>query len=94
MLEPQVEGSEYEDNANVYHQPRPKVVLEEEDVNTNHDAYKRKHVDHDGYVSSHVHILLSPASRENPSNSSRASWGVTLTKRRSRSRPRPSLGAA
>jgi hypothetical protein len=45
-VEPQVEGPTYEDNANVYYRARPKVVLEEQNVNTDHDGNERKHVKH------------------------------------------------
>jgi hypothetical protein len=33
------------------------VVPEEQDVDTDHDAYKRKDVDHNSYVSSHAPSL-------------------------------------
>jgi hypothetical protein len=62
--EPEVEGGENKDNANVYDQPRPQVKSEEQNINSDYDAYKRKHVDHDGYVSLHVPIVLgSPPER-------------------------------
>jgi hypothetical protein len=44
------------------HQSSPEVVPEEQDVDTDHYAYKRKHVDHDGYVSSHAPCLSAVAS--------------------------------
>jgi hypothetical protein len=62
--EPEVEGGESKDNANVYDQSRPKVVSEEQDVNTDYDADKRKHVNHDGYISLHFPMVLGPSSRE------------------------------
>jgi len=34
------------------------VVPEEQDVDSDHDAYKRKDVDHDSYVFSHAPSLL------------------------------------
>lgn len=48
IVEPQVEGYENHDDANVPNQSSPKVVPEEQDVDADNDAYKRKHVDHGG----------------------------------------------
>ncbi len=81
VLKPQEEGGENEYDANVCYEPCPKVVFEEQDVNTDHDAYKSKHINHDGYVSSHAPILLSPDSQRMPLTPSRASWGSATHKR-------------
>jgi len=58
LQEPQTERQEYQDNSDVYHQPLPEVVPEEQDVHADHDGYQREHVKHDGYLS-HRFVLLS-----------------------------------
>jgi hypothetical protein len=58
LQEPQVEGGKYQDDSDVYYQPRPEVVPEEEDVRADHDGDHREHVQHDGCLSSHCFVLL------------------------------------
>ena len=61
--EPQVNDPEYEDNCDVYYQPRPEVVPEEQDIHADHDAYHREHVEHDDCLSSHRFVLLCATER-------------------------------
>jgi hypothetical protein len=49
----QIEGSEYQDNADVHHQPFPDAVLEEEQIHTNDNDYQRCNVKHGGRASCH-----------------------------------------
>ena len=58
LQEPQVERREYQDNSDVYYQTLPDVVLEEQDVHTDHDAYHREHVKYGDCLSSHRFVLL------------------------------------
>jgi hypothetical protein len=44
--------------SDVYYQPLPEVVPEEQDVHADHDGYQREHVKYDGYLSSHRFVLL------------------------------------
>src|SRR5262249_52484005 len=53
LHEPPEERPEHQDDADVYCQPRPEVMLEEQDVHADHDGYQREHVQHDGCLSSH-----------------------------------------
>jgi len=53
LQEPEVERSEHEDDANVYRQPFPEVVSEEQDVDSDHDGYQRHHEKPSRYRSSH-----------------------------------------
>ena len=48
LQEPEIERYEYQDNSDVYDQPLPEVVPEEQDVHADHDGYQREHVKHDG----------------------------------------------
>jgi hypothetical protein len=69
------------------------VMSEEQNVNSDDDAYKRKHVDHDAYVSLHVPIVLGSASREKAGCaefSDRCSCGIGLKATR---RPMSGCGA-
>src|SRR5262249_45778408 len=58
LQEPEIERREYQDNSDVYYQPLPEVVPEEQDVHADHDRYQREHVKHDGCLSSHRFVLL------------------------------------
>ena len=53
LQEPQVERRKYKDNSDVYYQSQPELVPEEQDVHADHDGYHRKHVKHNGRLSSH-----------------------------------------
>jgi hypothetical protein len=48
----------YQDNSDVYDQPIPEVVPEEQDVHADHDGYHREHVKHDDCSASHRFILV------------------------------------
>jgi hypothetical protein len=79
LQEPQIERRERQDNPDIYYQPCPEVVSEEQDVHADHDGYQREHVKHDGCPFSHLSLLL------------RAALLVNLTRimaRLMRSRPR------
>ena len=56
--EPQTKGREHQDDPYVYYQPFPELVLEEQDVHTDHDGHQREHVKCDGRLSSHRSCLL------------------------------------
>ena len=58
LQEPQIERREHQDNSDVYYQPLPELVPEEQDVHADHDGYQREHVKHDGCLSSHRSFLL------------------------------------
>jgi len=58
LQKPQTERREHQDNSDVYDQPLPEVVPEEQDVHADHDGYQREHVEHDGCLSSHRFVLL------------------------------------
>src|SRR5579875_2721375 len=57
--EPQEEGHEDQDNADVHQQPCQEVMSEEQDVGANHGRHESKHIDH-GDCSS-VHTSKLPA---------------------------------
>src|SRR6266446_3454846 len=67
LQEPQIERREHEDNSDVYYQPLPEVVPEEQDVHADHDGYQREHVKHDGCLSSHRFLLLGATERSKSS---------------------------
>jgi hypothetical protein len=55
------------------------VVPEEQDIDTDHDAHERKHVDHDGYVSSHAPCLSVVGSSTKALEALRSPGGHVLT---------------
>ena len=61
LQEPEIERCEYQDNSNVYYQPPPEVMLEEQDIHTDNDGYQREHVKDDGCLSAHRLVLLCAA---------------------------------
>jgi hypothetical protein len=63
LQEPQIESPEHQDNSDVYYQPRPEVMPEEQDIHADHDGYQREHVKRDGCRSSHRFVLLCAAER-------------------------------
>jgi len=58
LEEPPIERHEYQDNSDVYYQTRPEVMLKEQDVYADHDAYHCEHVKHGDCLSSHGFVLL------------------------------------
>ncbi len=58
LQEPEIERREDQDNSDVYYQPLPELVPEEQDVHADHDGYQREHVKHDGCLSSHRYSPL------------------------------------
>ena len=58
LQEPQTERREHQDDPDVYCQPLPELVPEEQDVHTDHDSYQREHVKYDGCLPSHRSCLL------------------------------------
>src|SRR5215475_15372516 len=58
LQEPPIERPENQDNSDVYYQPLPEMVPEEQDVHADHDRYQREHIKHDGRLSSHRFVLL------------------------------------
>ena len=63
LQEPPIDPHEYQNDSDVYCQPFPEVVLEEQDVHADHDSYQCEHVKHDGCLFSHSSLLLRPANR-------------------------------
>jgi hypothetical protein len=63
LQEPQIERREHHNDRDVYYQPRPELVSEEQDVHADHDGYHREHVKHNGYLSSHRFFLLYATER-------------------------------
>src|SRR5262249_57428524 len=61
LQEPQIERREHQDNSDVYYQPLPEPVPEEQDVHADHDGYQREQVKHDRCLSSHPSFLLRAA---------------------------------
>jgi len=53
-----IECREHQNNSDVYYQPFPELVPEEQDVHADHDGYQREHVKHDGCLSSYHFFLL------------------------------------
>jgi hypothetical protein len=58
LQEPEIKRPEYQNNSDVYYQPFPELVPEEQDVHANHDGYQREHVKRDDCRSSHRFVLL------------------------------------
>src|SRR5450755_262254 len=58
LQEPEIERREHQDNSDVYYQPLPELVPEEQDVHADHDGNQREHVKHDGCLSSHRSCVL------------------------------------
>src|SRR5262249_14965090 len=58
LQKPQVERREHQDNSDVYYQPLPEPVPEEQGVHAGHNGYQCEHVKHDGCLSSHTSFLL------------------------------------
>jgi hypothetical protein len=63
LQERQIECREYHDDPDVYQQPRPEEVPQEQDVHADHYGYQGEHVKHDGRLSSHQLVLLRAAER-------------------------------
>ena len=57
MVVAQVERGKDHDDANVHQQPRPQVMPEEQDIDSDDDAYHRQRIEHDGQVLSHAPCL-------------------------------------
>jgi len=57
LQESQIECREHQDNSDVYYQPRPEVVPEEQDVHADHDGYHREHIQDGACLSSHRFVL-------------------------------------
>jgi hypothetical protein len=79
--ESQVESCEHQDNANIHHQPFPKPVSEEQEIQADNGGYHRQHVKRDSYLSAHFSTLSSAplvATFSEPGASVRfASFGAT-----------------
>jgi hypothetical protein len=58
LQKPQIDRREHQDDSDVYYQPLPELVLEEQDVHADHDGYQHEHVKRDGCLSSHLPFLL------------------------------------
>jgi hypothetical protein len=52
--ESEVESCEHQDNANIYYQPFPESLSEEQEIHTHYNGCHRHHVKHDSYLSAHV----------------------------------------
>jgi hypothetical protein len=77
----QVESCEYQDNADIHHQPFPKSVSEEHEIRADNGGHHRQHVKRDSYLSAHFSTLSSAplvATFSEPGASVRfASFGAT-----------------
>ena len=40
----EVEGCEYQDNSYIHRQPFPEIVLEEEEIHSDHNGYQQEYV--------------------------------------------------
>lgn len=49
----EVKSAEYQDNANIHHQPFPEPVSEEHEIYTDYNGYHRHDVKHYSYPSIH-----------------------------------------
>jgi len=58
LQKPQIDRPEHQDDSDVYYQPLPELVLEEQDVHADHDGYQHEHAKRDGCLSSHLPFLL------------------------------------
>lgn len=63
VQEPQIERPEHQDYSDVYHQPLPEPVPEEQDIHAEHDGYQREHVKYDGCLSCHPSFLVRATER-------------------------------
>jgi hypothetical protein len=54
--ESQIESREYQDNANVHHQPFPESVSEERDIQTDYDGHHYHEVKRDSDLSAHFSL--------------------------------------
>ena len=53
LQESQVERHEHQDDSDVYHEPLPESVPEEQDVHADHYSYQGEHIKHRGCLSPH-----------------------------------------
>ena len=68
MTEPDVEGSEYEDDSDIDHQPRPELMPEDEDVRGDDEDHHREHpkrgargFGHETFLARDLHLPLAAA---------------------------------
>jgi hypothetical protein len=61
--EPEIKGHEHQDNSDVYCQPFPELVPEEQDVHADHDGHQREDVKRGYCMSSHRFFLLCATER-------------------------------
>ena len=55
----EVEGSEYQDDSYIHHQPFPGVVLEKQEIYTDYNGYQKQYVKHDSRLASHFNPHLN-----------------------------------
>jgi hypothetical protein len=80
LQEPPIERREDHDDSDVYQEPLPELVPEEQDIHADHDGYQRERVQHDGGLSSHRFCLLFATER----SKSGAGLSETLARERNR----------
>jgi hypothetical protein len=66
LQERQINSSKYRDNSDVYYQPSPEVMPEEQDVRADHHGYHREHVEDGRNFTSHRFVLLRATTRGKP----------------------------
>jgi hypothetical protein len=59
LQESHVESPKYQHYCDVYDQPNPEVVSQEQDVHADDDDYERDHVKHNGQVLSHALLRIT-----------------------------------
>jgi hypothetical protein len=59
LQESHVESTKYQHYCDVYDQPNPEVVSQEQDVHADDNDYERDHVKHDGQVLSHALLRIT-----------------------------------
>ena len=49
----EVEGCEYQDDSYIHRQPFPEMVLEEQEIYSDHNGYQEQYIKHDSRLASH-----------------------------------------
>lgn len=72
LQKPEVERAEHQNDSDIYRQPFPEVVPEEQKVNANHDHNQREHIQHGDGLSSHASFYSAHRSGSKSCSGSRA----------------------
>ena len=71
---PEVEGYEYQDNSYIHGQPLPKMVLEEQEIYSDHSRYQQQHIKHGSHSVPSSNIGRADKESCRRSNLNEASW--------------------